>query len=225
MKYLIVDDEPLAILRLKKMLVDLGIDEIITASNGREALEKVKQYHPSIVLLDIEMPVMRGIEAAPLIKDISPESHIIFCTAYDEFAIKAFDLSVTDYLLKPVKKQRLVQALNKVTVFEDKPSTLTFYHGNDLVCLSISEIYCIISVDKATIMHCQLGEVIIDDSLVSLESKFEQLLRINRNALINVTELFGIHRDKSQAYAKLTNTDYQPQISRRNLSKIKELLK
>ncbi len=225
MKYLIVDDEPLAILRLKKMLVDLGIEEIITASNGREALEKVKQYHPNIVLLDIEMPVMRGIDAAPLIKDISPESHIIFCTAYDEYAIKAFDLSVTDYLLKPVKKQRLIQALNKVTVFEDKPSTLTFYHGNDLVCLSIDDIYCVKSVDKATIMHCQLGEVIIDDSLVRLESKFEQLLRINRNALINVTELFGIHREKSQAYAKLSNTDYQPQISRRNISKIKELLK
>jgi len=225
MKYLIVDDEPLAVLRMTKMLKDLGINNIITAENGQVALELVKKYHPHVIFLDIEMPVLRGIDAAPLISEISPESKIIFCTAYDEYAIKAFDLSVTDYLLKPVSKQRLSQALEKVKG-SDKQRSITFQQGNDLVSIEINDVYCIISEDKATVMHCQLGEVVIDDSLVTLASKYnEQLLRINRNALINKSELFGIHREKSLAFAKLKSTNYQPQISRRNITKIKELLK
>jgi len=225
MKYLIVDDEPLAVIRMTKMLKDLGINNIISAENGQVALESVKKYHPHVIFLDIEMPVLRGIDAAPLISEISPESKIIFCTAYDEYAIKAFDLSVTDYLLKPVSKQRLSQALEKVKG-SDKQRSITFQQGNDLVSIEINDVYCIISEDKATVMHCQLGEVVIDDSLVTLASKYnDQLLRINRNALINKSELFGIHREKSLAFAKLKSTNYQPQISRRNITKIKELLK
>ena len=225
MKYLVVDDEPLAVMRMQKMLESLGVKDIITASNGQIALDLVKQHHPHVIFLDIEMPVLRGIDAAPLILDESPESKIIFCTAYDEYAIKAFDLSVTDYLLKPVNKQRLIQALNKVSNTSNK-KTITFHQGNDIVRLGIDDIYCIISEDKTTIMHCQLGEVIIDESLVTLETNFSQhLLRINRNALINTEELFGIRRENSLAFAKLRSTDYQPQISRRNITKIKELLK
>ena len=225
MKYLIVDDEPLAVMRLTKMLEDLGVTDIITANNGQQALDLVKIHHPHVVFLDIEMPVLRGIDAAPLILDESPESKIIFCTAYDEYAIKAFDLSVSDYLLKPFNSKRLIKSLDKISG-QQKLKTITFHQGNDLVSLSIDDVYCVTSEDKVTIMHCQLGEVIIDESLLKLESKFkQQFLRINRNALINKTELFGIHRVKSLAFAKLRSTEYQPQISRRNITKIKELLK
>ena len=225
MKYLIVDDEPLAAIRMQKLLEKQGITDIITASNGQIAIDLVKQHHPRIIFLDIEMPILRGIDAAPLILDISPESKIIFCTAYDEYAIKAFDLSVTDYLLKPITEDRLVKALDKVRI-KDTKQTITFHQGNDIVSLSIDDVYCVVSEHKVTIMHCQTGEVIIDESLVTLETQFNQhLLRINRNALINTAELYGIHRKNSLAFAKLKSTDYQPQISRRNLSKIKELLK
>lgn len=225
MKYLVVDDEPLAVKRLVKMLENNGIANILTATNGQEAIEIVERHHPHVVFLDIEMPLLTGIQAAPKINEISPETKIIFCTAYDEFAIDAFDLSAADYLLKPVSKERLSQAIDKVS---DQKTTrsFTFKHGNDLINLAIDEVYCFTSEDKYTTMYCQLGEIIIDDSLVSLETKFHnQLLRINRNALINTAELYGIHRVKSQAFAKLKSTDYQPQISRRNLAKIKELLK
>lgn len=225
MKYLVVDDEPLAVLRLVKMLKQAGITDIITATNGQKALEEVEKYHPHVVLLDIEMPVLTGIQAAPKIKQLSPETKIIFCTAYDDFAIDAFALSASDYLLKPVSKDRLQQALDKVS----EPKTEDRYilkKGNDLISLTIDDIYCVTAEHKATFVHCNLGNILVDDSLVYFENKFNhQLLRINRNALINTTELFGIHREKSQAYAKLRSIDYQPQISRRNLSKIKELLK
>lgn len=225
MKFLIVDDEPLAVLRLTKMLESAGITDIITATNGQKAIDQVEKHHPHVVFLDIEMPVLTGIQAAPMIKQKSPESKIIFCTAYDDFAIKAFDLSVSDYLLKPVSKNRLQQALDKV-IDSTAEETYTIKKGNDLISLSIDDIYCVVSEDKATFIHCHLGTILIDDSLVNLEEKYNfQLLRINRNALINSCELCGIHRTNSQAYAKLRSTDYQPQISRRNLSKIKELLK
>jgi len=224
MKYLVVDDEPLAVKRLVKMLENNGASNIITANNGKQATELVAEHHPHVVFLDIEMPLLTGIKAAPIIKKISPETKIIFCTAYDNFAIDAFDLSATDYLLKPVSKERLNQALEKIT--NTKIKNLRFKHGNDLVSLAIDEIYCFISEDKYTTMHCQLGEIIIDDSLLSLEKKFpNQLLRINRNALINTSELYGIHRANSQAFVKLKSTNFQPQISRRNITKIKELLK
>ena len=177
-----------------------------------------------MVLLDIEMPVLRGIDAAPLIKKVSPETKIIFCTAYDEYALKAFDLSASDYLLKPVSKQRLLQALKKVS-FDEMDISYTFQLGKDLATLSIKDIYCFVSEEKNTIMYCQLGMIIIDDSLINLESKFAKfLLRINRNALINTDELCGIHRESSIAYVKLKSTDYQPQISRRNITKIKKYL-
>ena len=101
MKVLIVDDEPLAIMRLEKMLHSSGVSDVISATNGQQAIDLTKKYHPSAVFLDIEMPVKGGIQAAEEIRQISPESEIIFCTAYDEFAIKAFELSASDYLLKP----------------------------------------------------------------------------------------------------------------------------
>lgn len=225
MKFLIVDDEPLARMRLQKMLENTGITDIVTTANGQKAVELVEEFHPHVIFLDIEMPVLTGIEAAPLINGISPESKIIFCTAYDEFAIKAFELAASDYLLKPVTKERLGQALEKV-MDKSEQAHVTFQHGNDLLSLQIDEIYCFASVDKITIMHCQLGSVIIDDSLLTLEKLFPtQLLRINRNALINKSELFGIHREKSHAFAKLKSTDYQPQISRRNIATVKNLLK
>ncbi len=224
MKYLVVDDEPLAVLRLQKMLKNQGINDILTANNGQKAVDIAKKYHPKIIFLDIEMPVMDGMQAAKEINKVSPESKIIFCTAYDNYAIKAFDLSASDYLLKPVANERLQQALDKV-VDKKSSQTITFQHGLDLLTISINDVYCFTSEDKNTFMHCQYGEVIIDESLLTLEKRFANyLLRINRNALINISELCGIHRTATANYAKLANTDYQPQISRRNIQTVKELL-
>lgn len=224
MKILIVDDEPLALLRLEKMLNTSGVTDIISANNGQAAIDLAKKHHPAVIFLDIEMPVKSGIDAAEEIRSISPESQIIFCTAYDEFAIKAFELSASDYLLKPISLSRLKQALDK-TSFKISNDTLTYHQGNDLVSLSIEDIYCFVSEDKYTIMYCVNGTIIIDESLKALETKYSnQLLRINRNALINRDELCGIHRENSLAYAKLKSIDYLPQISRRNISSVKSKL-
>ena len=225
MKILIVDDEPLALMRLQKMLETEGYSSLITAKNGKQALDQVKKHHPHVVFLDIEMPVLNGIDAAKEIKTISPETIIVFCTAYDEFALKAFDLSVSDYLLKPVSQERLKQSLGKISP-QNEALTITFTKGKDLISLPIDEVYCLVSEDKMTYMYCSIGKVLVDDSLTNYEKKFpNELLRINRNALINLSELVGIHREKSHAFAILNQTEYLPQISRRNLATIKEILK
>ncbi len=224
MKFLIVDDEPLAVLRLQKMLQNNGINDIITANSGQKAIDLVAKYHPRVIFMDIEMPGMTGMEAAKEINNISSESKIIFCTAYDEFAIKAFELNASDYLLKPVATERLLQALDKV-INKKSSQTISFQHGLDLLTISINDVYCFTSEDKITYMHCQYGEVIIDESLLNLEKRFAKyLVRINRNALVNSSELCGIHKTMTGTFAKLANTDYQPQISRRNIQLIKELL-
>lgn len=225
MKCLIVDDEPLALMRLEKMLRDLGVQDIKTAPNGKKALELVQSWYPHVVFLDIEMPVMKGTEAAEQIKNTVPSADIIFCTAYDDFAIQAFDLSVSDYLLKPVTQQRLSQALQKVSK-NDFEETFTFQQGTDILSLPIDEIYCFTSEEKVTFMHCQLGTVVIDESLLALEKRFaKNLFRVHRNTLINLSQLCGLHREGNLAFVKLINTDYQPQISRRNITKVKQLLK
>ena len=224
MKALIVDDEPLAVIRMQKMLEHFGITDIISASNGKKAIELTEKHHPHIVFLDIEMPVLSGIEAAPLIHHKSPETKIIFCTAYDDFAIKAFDLSASDYLLKPITKDRLKQALDKVIT--PKVKSLAFQHGKNRTSIPVTDIYCLYSEDKTTYMRCQLGTIIIDHSLVYLENKFPEVFtRVNRNALINSDELCGLQMEKSQTFAKLYNTNYQPKISRRNIAKLKKILK
>jgi len=223
MKYLIVDDEPLAVIRLKKMLNKAGIKDIISANNGQQAIEMSQKHHPHTIFMDIEMPVLGGIQAAEQIKHISPESNIIFCTAYDNFAIKAFEISASDYLLKPVSQQRLVQALDKVSNADNE--NLTVKLGNDILRINFEDIYCFVSEQKNTFMHCQQGILLVDESLLTLESSFpHKLLRINRNALINIAELFGILRIKNKAFVRLKSTDYEPEISRRNLAKIKQQL-
>lgn len=223
MKILIVDDESLARERLNKMLVSEGLEDILHAQNGTEAVEMVKKHHPAVVFLDIEMPGQSGIEAAEEMAQCSPESQIVFCTAYDEFAIKAFELAAKDYLLKPFSQDRLKQALKKTKLKKD---VLNFKKGNDIATLNIGEVFCFVSEDKHTFMHSSEGVYIIDDSLKSLEKRFSKnLLRIHKSALVNREELRGIHKSKGQSYALLNNTDYQPLISRRCLSAVKEELK
>ncbi len=110
---LIVDDEQPARARLRQLLESIeGIDIVGEAEDGQEALEKIYELTPDLVLLDIQMPVSSGLEVAASLT--SPAPKIIFCTAYDQYAIDAFDLHAVDYLLKPVTKARLVRAVERV---------------------------------------------------------------------------------------------------------------
>ncbi len=108
MKVLIVDDEPLARERLKILCQEIDKDfELLEAQNGLQAVETVNQYEPDVVLMDIRMPGMGGLEAAQHLMTMDNPPAIIFTTAYDEYALQAFEAQAVDYLLKPIRKDKL----------------------------------------------------------------------------------------------------------------------
>ena len=114
MKVLIVDDEPLARGRLHRQVERLeGVEVVAEAGNGQAALAMVEQYRPDVVLMDIRMPLMDGLQAARFIAELSEPPAVIFCTAYNDYAIEAFDANAVGYLLKPVNRDKLAQALDK----------------------------------------------------------------------------------------------------------------
>ena len=114
MKVLIVDDEPLARGRLHRQVERLaGVEVVAEAANGRVALAMVEQHRPDVVLMDIRMPLMDGLQAAQLIAELAEPPAVIFCTAYNDYAIEAFEANAVGYLLKPVNRDKLAQALDK----------------------------------------------------------------------------------------------------------------
>ena len=114
MRILIVDDEALARERLRRILEDQHEHEVVgEAGNGQEALQKIEALHPEVVLLDIRMPGIDGLEVARHLVDMEEPPAVIFITAYDDYALEAFKVNAVDYLLKPVRPEHLSEALKK----------------------------------------------------------------------------------------------------------------
>lgn len=114
MRILICDDEPLAIGRLSRLVIQLGHDVVATAQNGQQALELVDVYQPDVVLLDIQMPDMNGLLCAEQLSLMDPMPAIIFCTAYDDHALDAFKSKAQGYLLKPIAQPELQRVLEQL---------------------------------------------------------------------------------------------------------------
>lgn len=224
MKILVVDDEPLARMRLVKLLSHLGHEDVIEAQDGLQATAMAQKHHPDLVFLDIQMPGGNGLEAAADIKKLMPSVTVIFCTAHDEYALKAFDLAAGDYLLKPVVLERLGQALEKVGV-TNEVSKITVKQGQNTYAIPVDEMICFLAEDKYVVAHLAEKEFLLDLTLTQLEKSHPQLLRLHRNCLIHRSYLQGIHMDENhKPHAILKNLDLQPAISRRQLSAVKKEL-
>ena len=114
MKILLVDDEPLARQRLAALVRELGGHDIVAeAANGREAVELAGEHAADVVLLDVAMPVMDGLEAARHLATLPSPPALVFCTAFDQHALAAFEAAAVDYLVKPVRAERLAEALER----------------------------------------------------------------------------------------------------------------
>lgn len=225
MKILIADDEPLARLRLRNMLQHLGHTDILEAQDGVEAVFATDQHLPDLLFLDIQMPNKTGLDAAKEIKTKHPGMTIVFCTAHDEFALTAFDLAAEDYLLKPVTMARLSQALQKVGCI-DQQEKIMVKQGVNSLAVPLDEMICFLAEDKYVIAYVQGHEYLLDSTLIQLEKKHPQLLRLHRNCLIHRAYLKGIHLDENhKPHALLKYLDLQPAISRRQLAAVKKELK
>jgi len=242
MKILIVDDEPLARKRLSRLVDEIGNCEIVgEATNGKEALIKSSKLNPDLVLLDIRMPEMDGLEAALHLSKLPNPPAIIFTTAYSDHALKAFEANAVDYLLKPIKKERLQKAISNThklnraqlselesTAIENTArSHLSVSARGNIELISITDIVYFHADQKYVNVGHTKGETLIEDSLKSLETEFNELfLRIHRNALVALSYLEGIEKVADGQYcAKLRNTETKLEISRRYLPQIRKLIK
>lgn len=244
MKVLIVDDEQPARERLRQILDDEPDYEVVgEAGNGHEALDVAAQTRPDIVLLDIRMPGMEGIEAAHHLNAMDPAPAVVFTTAYDEYAIDAFEARAIGYVLKPVRRSRLVGALQHAgrltaATLREAGSTLEAQrrhvcanaHG-ELRLIPIDEITCFRADQKYVSVDHDNGQDLIDDSLKSLEAEFgDRFVRIHRGVLIAVERIERVERtaegksrvvlrDGSHVAAK------ELIISRRHVAEVKRRLR
>ena len=242
MDTLIVDDEPLARNRLRRMLEGLGREVVAEAQNGDEALEAINNHDPTVVLLDIEMPGCSGLEVGQTISTFDNPPAIIFCTAYDHYALDAFDTLAVSYLLKPIKKNQLVAAMAKAqrltkAQLEITPNshelpqpsrkhiTAKTYHGIELI--ELDSVRCFIADHKyVTAFHAN-GSVLIDETLKDLELELSnRFVRVHRNALISIEHIQSLEHDTDGHYSVcLADIEERPVVSRRYVSKLRKIVK
>jgi len=242
MKILIVDDEMLARERLVSLVSELNADfSISEAENGVAALKIINKESPELILLDIRMPVMDGLEVAHHLAGLEAPPAIIFTTAYQDYALDAFDAHAIDYLMKPVRKERLQQAidrakaLSKVNIDElrdhhDSNSSRTHLsttvQGN-LQIIPIEKIYYLKADQKYVTAVWSDGELLLDDSLKSLEQEFSsQFIRIHRNTLVALEYIMGLEKDEAgNPTIKLQGIETRLPVSRRHASHVRKVLK
>lgn len=240
MKILIVDDEALARERLQRLIEELDAGEVVgQAANGKQALQEVERLTPDLVLLDIRMPEMDGIETAQHLSELPTPPAVIFVTAYDEYALHAFETRAVDYLVKPVRRERLLKALGsaqRITKAQiqslqlttgSEPLTITARIHGGVRQIDVDTIYYFQAEHKYVTLKYAEGEVIIDDSLKSLEQQYgERFLRIHRNALIAKNQLKAIRKDQlGQYWAELKDLPQRLEISRRHVAAVRQYLK
>jgi two-component system, LytTR family, response regulator AlgR len=239
LRILIVDDEPPARERLRSILTETGEFEVTgEASNGEQALDLVDKLLPDVVLLDVRMPGIDGLEVARHLAALPEPPAVIFTTAFDEYALQAFDSEAVAYLLKPIRAEKLKAALAKaarlsrpqlqqVAAAARAPAHRLHIgvRGRDgLKLIPIEEVFCFHADQKYTTVKHVKGEDLIEDSLKTLEEEFSAtFVRIHRNALVNTRYLERIARDASgQHFVHLRGLPDALEVSRRMAGDLKD---
>lgn len=232
MRILIADDEPLARMRLAALLRDCDDAEVVASvADGEAALAACAQHRPDLVLLDIAMPGLDGITVARRLGALPEPPQLVFCTAYEQHALTAYELRVADYLLKPVRLERLREALARTRALAQrvKPEAATLLaqvRGAPLR-IPLAEILFLTADDKYVTVHRAHDELLVEQSLRAIEEAFpERFVRIHRACLVPAARLLGLHRDADGGmHALIAGSDATPEVSRRNLAGVRKLLR
>jgi two-component system response regulator AlgR len=246
MKLLIADDEAPARLRLRAMLAEVPDWQVVAeAENGRAAVEQALALKVDAVLLDIAMPVMDGLEAARHLARLEPGTGpaVIFCTAYDEHALAAFEAAAVDYLVKPVRQERLREALERarraragaaphppapaLPESQRQRSHLSARLRGNLRLIPIEEVRYLQAEEKYVLVHHARGEDLIEESLKALELEFgDHFHRIHRNCLVATDEFQELRRlPDGQVQAVLRHGKEPLEVSRRCVAALRERLR
>lgn len=239
MKIIITDDETLARQRLRNLLEELDHEVVAEASQGQQALQLYQQLKPDLMLLDIRMPVMDGIETARHLMTYENPPAVIFTTAFDEHALQAFETNAVDYLLKPIRKQKLQDSLLRATTLNRLQLARTASQTTSLrthvaarshqgvQLIAVEDILYFMAEQKYVSVVTTDKEVLIEESLKSLEDEFAELfVRIHRNALIARQAISGLKKTLAGSHRIiLTGTDKTLDVSRRHLPAVRKLIK
>lgn len=248
LKTLIVDDEAPARARLASLLAEVqDVTLVGEGVNGQEAIEMAMDLAPDVVLMDVRMPGIDGLEAARQIAQMAEPPAVIFTTAYDEYALNAFEVRATGYLVKPIRQDKLEAALaacRKLTrahiasagtaagtdspgAARDAPARRTHIPARQrdgIRLVPVEEVRCFVADQKYTTMRHVGGDELIEDSLRLLEEEFgERFVRIHRSALVAVAHLERIERDADgQYFVRLAGVPERVSVSRRMAGDLRE---
>ncbi|MFK8029992.1 MAG: LytR/AlgR family response regulator transcription factor [Gammaproteobacteria bacterium] len=239
---LVVDDEAPARGRLKRLLDEFEQYSCVgEANNGLQALELAGELQPHILLMDIRMPGMDGIEATRHLSELESPPAVIFTTAYNEYAVDAFDAQAIAYLMKPVRREKLERALEHAsrlthrqldTLATEASTNVPRTHlsariGDRLRLIPWDDIRYFQADQKYVSIGLEDEEILIDDSLKSLEEEFgEQVFRIHRNALVVVRHLHALERQPDGSQQVLIDGGKKSlAVSRRHVARIRKLIK
>jgi two-component system response regulator AlgR len=241
MNILIVDDEVPARAHLQSLLQEIGPPYRVVgeAASGEQALAACGEMPVDLVLLDIRMPGMDGLATAARLADGEQPPAVIFTTAFDEHALAAFEKNAIDYLLKPIRKRRLEQALAKAVSLTrpqlqvlqglqnqgEAAVSATFRGG--LQRIPLSEIFYFRAEQKYVVARHTAGEALLEESLKSLEKQFgDRFLRIHRNALVAKAKLAGLQKESDgRTLIVLKDLEERLDVSRRHLAGVRRFLK
>jgi two-component system response regulator AlgR len=232
MRIVIVDDEPLARARLAALLRDCDdADVVASVGDGDAALAACAQLRPDLLLLDIAMPGLDGIGVARRLVALPDPPQLVFCTAYEQHALQAYELRAADYLLKPVRVERLREALARAEALRRRavasdPALLAQVHGAPLR-IPLAEVLFLTADDKYVTVHRVAGDVLIEQSLKAIEEAMpEWFVRVHRACLIPMQRLLGLRREPDGTVrALIAGSDAMPEVSRRNLAAVRKLLR
>lgn len=238
----IVDDEPLARSRLKDLLDDcraqIELELVGEAGNGQEALDKLSERPAEVVLMDIRMPQMDGLELAQHLNKLEKPPVIIFTTAYDAYAIQAFERRAIDYLLKPIRLGRLFEALSRARdavpirtevlreLIPEARSHLSVHERGRLILVPIEEVVYLRAEMKYVTVRTAEREYLIEESLTALEKEYAaRFVRIHRNCLVAKAAIAGFEKGGEEGESgwlmRLHGLEERLPISRRQWGAVK----
>lgn len=237
LRIVIADDEPLARERLRSLLAEHADVELVAeAADGEHALHACADQRADLVLLDIAMPGIDGLEAARHLAAFEPRPAVVFCTAYDAHALSAFEAAAVDYLVKPVRAERLAAALERARTFisgrrrDESPANskqrthLVARIRGSLRLIPVEDIHYLQADEKYVVAHHARGEDLLEESLKSLETEFgDRFVRIHRNCLVARHDIVELRRSaEGQVFVVLRHGSEPLEVSRRCVSQLRD---
>lgn len=233
LKVYIVDDEPLARDELRYLLLrNKQVEVIGEAASFEEAIEEISAYQPDLVFVDIEISHHNGLQLAKRLQELNPIPSIVFATAYDEFALQAFDLGASDYILKPFDEKRIQQTIEKIILQRTKsnppsspaPKRIAVSLEGRILLIDCESILYITSAEGKCTIFTENQAYTISETLIMLEKKLSGsiFLRVHRSYLVNIEHISEIEPWFNSTYNITMKNRVKVPVSRTYVKDLKE---